>query len=78
MLVRMNVPCCDFIDERFPGGVEGVGHIAHLGATGRWCVVMYAGPEQVRRHISAGGVLVSESEAYAYVAAQGNGYYADF
>lgn len=77
MLVRMTVPCCDFTDERFPGGAEGGGYIAR-GATGRWCIVMYAGPEQVRRHISAGGVLVSESEARDWVMAQGKRDYADF
>ena len=77
MLVRMTVPCCDFTEVAYRGGVEGGGYIAR-GATGRRCVVMYAGPEQVATHVASGGVLLSEEEAYAYVAAQGNGDYADF
>jgi hypothetical protein len=28
MLVRMTVPCCDFTDERFSGGVDGGGYLA--------------------------------------------------
>jgi hypothetical protein len=73
----MTVPCCDFTNEQFPCGVEGGGYIDR-GATGRWCVVMYAGPQQVAKHVTAGGVVLSEEEAYAYVASQGNGDYADF
>ena len=56
MLVRMTVPCCDFTDVRYPGGVEGGGYIAR-GATGRWCIVMFAGPEQVAKHVADGGVV---------------------
>lgn len=48
MLVCMTVPCCDFTDVRYPGGVEGGGYIAR-GATGRWCAVMYAGPGSVAK-----------------------------
>jgi hypothetical protein len=77
MLIKMTVPCCDFTDTRYPDGVEGGGYLAR-GATGRWCVVMYAGPEQVARHIAAGGAIISAEEAYAKIEAKNNGEYADF
>lgn len=76
MLVRMTVPCCDFTEVAYRGGIVGAGVIAR-GATGRWCVVMYAGPEYVAEHIAA-GVILTESEAHEHVAALGYPNYADF
>lgn len=44
MYVEMQVPECDFTGTRYDGPVKGAGAVAQ-GASGRWCVVMYAGPE---------------------------------
>ena len=44
MYVEMQVPMCDFTGTRYDGEVKGAGAVAQ-GASGRWCVVMYAGPE---------------------------------
>lgn len=63
MFVRMIVPCCDFTEVAYRGGIVGAGVIAR-GATGRWCVVMYAGPEYIAEHIATGGVVLTESEAH--------------
>jgi len=49
MYVAMNVPACDFRGTNYPKVVEGAGCLAQ-GATGRWCVVMYAGPEWLAAH----------------------------
>jgi hypothetical protein len=73
----MTVPCCDFTDERFSGGVDGGGYLAR-GATGRWCVVMYAGPKEVERYIAAGGEVITIEEAYAHIAAMGPNEWVDF
>lgn len=49
MYVEMNVPMCDFDDIQFSRPVMGAGAIAR-GATGRYCVVMYAGPEYLKKN----------------------------
>jgi hypothetical protein len=77
MLVEMNVPYCDITGEHFPWIVSGGGYIAR-GATGRWCVVMYAGPKEVERHVAAGGKLMTMDEAYSYIDDIGGVDWADF
>lgn len=73
----MLVPSCDFTDTTFDAPVMGGGYLAR-GATGRWCVVMYAGPSQVKRHVDAGGELITVEEARAKIEAMGDGNYPDF
>lgn len=48
MFIKMKVQECDFNDRKYDSLVDGAGALAR-GATGRWCVVMYAGPEYVER-----------------------------
>lgn len=44
MFVSAKVPSCDMTDTVYGKMVDGAYAIAR-GATGRWCAVMYAGPE---------------------------------
>ena len=44
MFVAQKVDECDFTGRKYYSAVDGAGAIAR-GATGRACVVMYAGPE---------------------------------
>lgn len=44
MYVKRNVVECDFTDRTYDRGVPGCAAIAR-GATGRWCEVMWMGPE---------------------------------
>jgi hypothetical protein len=61
---------CDFTDTKYPEPVRGALCVAR-GATGRYCVVMYAGPEFLARH---GIVPLSYSEAVSIVLKNGDGY----
>lgn len=61
MFVEMMVPCCDVTETSYRGTVMGAGALAQ-GATGRWCVVMYLGPEYIREH---GIVPLSYEDAVA-------------
>ena len=44
MLMQAMIDECDFTDRKYDTPVEGAWLILQ-GATGRWCPVMYAGPE---------------------------------
>lgn len=44
MLIVKKVPECDFTDRKYDHPVDGAAVIAR-GATGRWCEVMWMGPE---------------------------------
>ena len=44
MYVERNVPECDFTDTKYEKSVPGCAALAR-GATGRWCEVMWMGPE---------------------------------
>ena len=63
MYVKMMVPECDFNSIRYEAPVEGAGAVAR-GASGRWCVVMYAGPEYLAEH---GITPITHEEAYAQI-----------
>lgn len=47
MLVKGVVKECDFGQRRYDAPVQGAWVVAQ-GATGRWCTVMYMGPEYIR------------------------------
>ena len=47
MLLEGLVNECDFYQKDYQGPVQGAWVLAQ-GATGRWCTVMYAGPEYLR------------------------------
>ena len=49
MYVSMMVPECDMNDMKYSPAVEGAGILAQ-GATGRYCVVLYAGPEYLKEN----------------------------
>lgn len=44
MFVSAKVPSCDFTNTEYGKLVDGAYAIAQ-GATGRWCAVLYVGPE---------------------------------
>lgn len=73
MYVQAMVNECDFTGNKYDSPRNGAWAVAQ-GATGRWCVVMYAGPE----FIAENGIKpVAIEDAYRAVEEQGNGY-ADF
>lgn len=49
MFVKAIVNECDFTGEKYSPAVEGA-HVYARGASGRWCVVMYAGPKYIAEH----------------------------
>ena len=48
MVIKGTVPECDFTGMKYDPPVYG-GHCVAPGATGRHCVVMYIGPEEITR-----------------------------
>ena len=44
MYMEGKVTECDFTDSHYDEPVDGA-HVLARGATGRWCCVMWAGPE---------------------------------
>lgn len=73
MWMKENVTSCDFTDRKYPGPVEGAWALAQ-GATGRYCCVMWAGPEYIAEH---GIKPLTREEAEARVEAQ-DGAWVDF
>jgi hypothetical protein len=49
MFIKQQVPECDFDGIKYDTPTDGAGALAR-GASGRWCVVMYAGPEYLERN----------------------------
>lgn len=48
MVIKGMVPECDFTGKKYDPPVDG-GHCVAKGATGRHCVVMFIGPEEIAR-----------------------------
>ena len=74
MYIKMKVRECDFTGKQYETAVDGIGCVAR-GATGRHCVVMYAGPEYVAKH---GLVAMEYEEAVAEIQSRKNGDTVDF
>lgn len=73
MYIEALVNECDFTGNKYDILRSGAWAVAQ-GATGRWCVVMYVGPEFLaENHIKP----ISIQEAYTKIEGSGNGY-ADF
>ena len=67
MYVRESVTECDITGKKYEACVEGA-HAVAQGATGRWCCVMYIGPEYIAER---GLVTISRDEAYAEIEKKG-------
>lgn len=67
MYVRESVPECDITGKKYEANVQGAYAVAQ-GATGRWCCVMYIGPEYLAER---GLPTISRDEAYALIEKQG-------
>ena len=74
MLVEGLVSECDFSGIKYQGNVWGAWVVAQ-GATGRWCTVMYVGPEYIRNNHLKTQVLTVE-QAYRQIDLKGG--YPDF
>ncbi|MCP4342894.1 MAG: hypothetical protein GY799_29430 [Desulfobulbaceae bacterium] len=57
MYIEQMVTECDFTGREYHRPVAGAGGVAR-GATGRWCVVMHAGPE----YIQDNGIVTKTAE----------------
>lgn len=68
MFIRQTVRECDFTGKEYDHPVDGAGAIAR-GATGRWCVVMHAGPEYI---IDNNITVHTSEEAYEMIRARRN------
>ena len=74
MFMKEMVTECDFTDRKYDSPVEGAWALAQ-GASGRYCCVMFVGPEYLAEH--PGHEIISREEAEARVEAQ-EGAWADF
>ena len=77
MFVSRYVSECDETGQRFEEPVLGLACVAR-GATGRWCEVLWLGPEPRARLEAEGATFLTYGEARAKVEAKGNGDWADF
>jgi hypothetical protein len=73
MYVQSMVRECDFSDRKYEVPVMGAMAVAR-GASGRYCPVMFVGPEILAQH---GVTPLTEEEAYAKIKLNGDGW-ADF
>lgn len=67
MLVARQVSNCDITGITYPEPVDGAAVVAQ-GATGRWCEVLWIGPEQIK---AEGHTLKTYEEAVAYAEMRG-------
>jgi hypothetical protein len=74
MFMKEMVTECDFTGVKYDAPVEGAWALAQ-GATGRYCCVMYAGPEWLAENPNQ--TVISREEAEAAVNAQ-EGAWVDF
>ena len=72
MYVETWVDSCDITKVKYPSVVKGAAAVAQ-GATGRYCEVIWIGPEYIAER---GLTVLSREEAYAIVKKEGG--YADF
>jgi len=72
MIVRTMVTECDMTGKHYPSPVRGGGFL-NQGATGRWCVTLWAGPEYLEDNDIA---VSSREEAMAMIKEKGG--HADF
>ena len=72
MIIYATVPACDITGQKFDPAVEGVAFIAR-GATGRYCEVLWGGPEELAKAKADNAVMTIE-EAYAEIERRGDGY----
>jgi hypothetical protein len=70
MYVQAIVRECDFSDRKYDAPVMGA-MVVSRGATGRYCPVMFVGPEILAQHNC---VPLTEQEAYSKIAMAGDGY----
>jgi hypothetical protein len=75
MFVEKMVTECDFTGVKYDKPVKGAAAVSR-GATGRYCEVMWAGPEFLARENLESEVYTVD-EAYAKIAEMADGY-ADF
>lgn len=68
MYVEYQVPECDDTGEQYQGLKDGVAVISQ-GATGRYCAVLYFGPEFKARLIENGQKIYTYEEAVEAVEA---------
>jgi hypothetical protein len=67
MFIKQMIRECDFTGRKYNTLIEGAGALAQ-GATGRMCVVMYAGPEYLAENKIT---LMSEAEVESWAEANG-------
>ena len=70
MYVAAMVRECDFSNRKYQAPVMGAMAVAR-GASGRYCPVMFVGPEILAQH---GITPLTEKEACAKIEAAGDGY----
>ena len=68
MFIRRMVTHCDVTQTSYKTPVSGMAGIAR-GATGRWCEVMWFGPEYIKKH---GLKATPYNEAVKYVESLGD------
>lgn len=69
MLIASLVSECDFTDTKYATPVMGA-HVLAQGATGRWCCVMWMGPEYLALTTQE---VISREEAVRLALASENG-----
>jgi len=73
MIIHRQVKECDFTGAKYPDHVDGIAYIAQ-GNTGRWCEVLWGGPEEKARIESDGEEILTEEQARKIIIESGNGW----
>jgi len=73
MIIHKQVTQCDMTGGEYPGGVDGIAYLSQ-GASGRWCEVLWGGPEEKARIQKDGAEILTDDEARNRIAESGNGW----
>lgn len=73
MIIHRTVSSCDWNHISYFEPQEGVAYIAR-GASGRYCEVLWGGPEHKAELEARGAKILTEEEAYDEIRKLGNGW----
>ena len=73
MIIFKKVTECDMTKQEYFEAVEGIAYVAQ-GASGRWCEVLWGGPEELAKLEAEGIEILTEEQARNKILTSGNGW----